>query len=517
MVNKKKLRKQQKMGKIQGTVKKAPTFVVGPAPKDGSRVHSDDAIAEDIQKIKRHELDVDGIVVIHPTFSNLPFLHYAAYGGDVRLLQEVVALGAAIDLPASPMMMEDDKVPLRQGTTALLLVIEILASYALMPLDFWQFLRSHYNNDAERHLDNMENCAIRLVELGADCSRKTVLPDSSSTSDFSSHGGMMRSAGLNGKSIKELAVISGRTRLIQAVRQFETKQDTIAKAHCRCGSRLPWMQCHGSAPKDGQHSHFFVDKKDGKVQFRLSPSAPCPCGHGEKTYFSCCWKGTHKVEYLHDEATTRTELFLTPTAFPIEEISEVFEKLKEENGLHGLYGYPKPNMSYEERRAWHADRIRSGFLSAAGMVGMQHLGEASTMNPWDADVYDPEVYAGCFERLDDYFFWTHLHWHITKLELLARVREWNVALEQYCDEKGLVGEERDAVVKKHTASPLAPCANPSCDAVEASVKEFRKCSSCMVVAYCSRSCQQEHWEGGHKGGCVDQVGDTKLYQGICRA
>jgi len=32
--------------------------------------------------------------------------------------------------------------------------------------------------------------------------------------------------------------------------------------------------------------------------------------------------------------------------------------------------------------------------------------------------YNPEVYAGCLERLDNYFFWQVCHWQLEKTELL---------------------------------------------------------------------------------------------------
>lgn len=118
--------------------------------------------------------------------------------------------------------------------------------------------------------------------------------------------------------------------------------------------------------------------------------------------------------------------------------------------------------------------------------------------------WDPNVYAGVMEQMDadSYFQWTDVHWSIPKPELLKRVDEWNDALERYADSEGLVGAEREDVIKLHTASHLAPCANIHCDKYETSVKEFSRCQKCLLVSYCSRSCQKEDYLPRHKQRCV---------------
>mmetsp|Transcript_16927 Transcript_16927/g.48914 ORF Transcript_16927/g.48914 Transcript_16927/m.48914 type:complete len:86 (+) Transcript_16927:321-578(+) len=72
--------------------------------------------------------------------------------------------------------------------------------------------------------------------------------------------------------------------------------------------------------------------------------------------------------------------------------------------------------------------------------------------------YTPEVMARYIEGIEDHFFRTSCHWRVEKSELLLRFREWNEALESYCNDEGLVGEERSAVISKHTVSPFALCA-----------------------------------------------------------
>ncbi len=105
--------------------------------------------------------------------------------------------------------------------------------------------------------------------------------------------------------------------------------------------------------------------------------------------------------------------------------------------------------------------------------------------------WDPVVYAGVMDRIDNCFAWNDLHWKLDKVELLQRTKEWNEALEKYCDDMGLTGAERKAVVQKHTANPCAPCSNPSCNNWETEPKEFQNCSQCKSVAYCSRDCQKK--------------------------
>lgn len=100
---------------------------------------------------------------------------------------------------------------------------------------------------------------------------------------------------------------------------------------------------------------------------------------------------------------------------------------------------------------------------------------------------------------------------LPKKELLLRVDEWNTALDAYLHERaGLAPADRAAVRARHTASPLAPCANPGCPAVEAKVKSFRACSRCKRVAYCRAECQKAHWklpgQQGHKQKCVGVTG-----------
>jgi MYND finger len=114
--------------------------------------------------------------------------------------------------------------------------------------------------------------------------------------------------------------------------------------------------------------------------------------------------------------------------------------------------------------------------------------------------WDPAVYLGCLEKLDKAFVWRDLHWRLDKSELLRRTREWNDALEAYCDDAGLVGGDRERVVAQHTANPCGPCGRVGCQAFESEPKEFRRCSRCKSIAYCDREGQMTDWHQ-HRSHC----------------
>ena len=46
------------------------------------------------------------------------------------------------------------------------------------------------------------------------------------------------------------------------------------------------------------------------------------------------------------------------------------------------------------------------------------------------------------------------------------------------------------------------CALPSCERREKSVREFKVCSACKAVAYCSHECAALHWSRVHKNECA---------------
>ena len=96
--------------------------------------------------------------------------------------------------------------------------------------------------------------------------------------------------------------------------------------------------------------------------------------------------------------------------------------------------------------------------------------------------------AGVIRHIKTPFTWVDTHWVVPKDELLGRTEEWNNTLACYlstrCD---LSSVEQAAEARRHAASPLAPCANPTCTNKELEVKGFRACSRCLRVSHCSAS------------------------------
>jgi hypothetical protein len=143
----------------------------------------------------------------------------------------------------------------------------------------------------------------------------------------------------------------------------------------------------------------------------------------------------------------------------------------------------------EEYRTAQTDLIRSEGLTWLDDFNGRRCG----VKDWD-----PMIYVGVVDRIDNCFTWNDVHWQLDKVELLQRTKEWNGALEKYCNDTGLNGAEREAIIQKHTANPCAPCSNLSCNNWETEPKEFQKCSGCKAVAYCSRDCQKKDWKVQHK-------------------
>ena len=66
------------------------------------------------------------------------------------------------------------------------------------------------------------------------------------------------------------------------------------------------------------------------------------------------------------------------------------------------------------------------------------------------------------------------------------------------------GSEREAAHRADVAEHgLLVCALPGCDKREVTVREFKVCSACRAVAYCSAEHGGLHWAGGNKHVCND--------------
>jgi hypothetical protein len=428
-------------------------------------------------------------------FTNLNILHYAVLTGDITLMEEVVALGAALDFPVRDTNVEGiPPVPAPPRSTALVLACALLAMYGdLERLD--PNLRRVMPAKVFDELDGICECAIQLVYLGADCQIKLQIPAQRRDVAVNPLDPVIayRELNFSGKTVQELASISDRRELIRAVELMQTSE-SIDLTQCRCGSRLPWNQCHG-APVPGQSNLYIQDTfNNGRLAWRYSPKAMCPCNLTNKAHYKCCWFSSAPC-YKDDISGDVARMELIPDSDNAQALRQLQQTMISE-GMDptGPTGVAPEDMTAEEYRAGLTDFIRSeGFTVLSDINGRR-----SGVKDWD-----PMVYAGVVDRfaVDKYFMWNDLHWRLPKAELLQRTKEWNEALEKYCDDTDLTGAEREAVIQKHTGNPCAPCSNPSCNNWETEPKQFKACSQCQTVAYCSRDCQKIDWKAQHKSKC----------------
>lgn len=109
-------------------------------------------------------------------------------------------------------------------------------------------------------------CAMLLVKLGANFDKKLVLPPPPAPQMKESF------MGLSGKIAQQLTQISQRTEPIKAMEEMQSPKE-IALVYCRCGSRLPWNECHARVGV-GEPPSFFREP-DGRLLWQYSPLAPC--------------------------------------------------------------------------------------------------------------------------------------------------------------------------------------------------------------------------------------------------
>jgi hypothetical protein len=445
-----------------------------------------------------------------PIFNNLNLLQQAAVFGNVRIFEDVVALGAAIDYPVSAESMNntnqsDTTIPAPRGTTALVICCAQLAHFGIMGTQ-------GVPDDLKRMVDGSLECAILLVQMGADCQKRLNFPGNNRRrppypSQYMGWEYMFRQSGLNGKTAQQMAQLSKKEDLIKAMAKFENKENKIAANICRCGSRLPWRQCH--VGKRIGESPSFVESK-GKLLWRYSPLAPCFCDQEpKKIHFKCCWIETPCPRYQDDDTGILEGTVTISDPGAVSAFAKYYKFRGEESGRDsGAFLFPECDasgvptgtgrgMDPKMMRDQIAAAIRSGGSFRLKQIGSnRHGGVRDRVHDMD-----PDVYAGCIERIDDFFCWSDVHWSLEKAELLIRVKEWNEALKKFCDDKGLTGSVRQSAIEKHQATPYAPCGNPSCNKIETKVKEYLKCSRCKMIAFCSRECQRETWTI-HKKICI---------------
>jgi hypothetical protein len=368
----------------------------------------------------------------HDIFSNLNVLQFATMNGDARLLEDLVASGAALDHPVLCASNNNchfpDAEPAPKGSTALVLCCAYLA------METWLVKRGHptsmlYDDEAS----GLVECAILLVKLGADFHRKFILDPSSEVCGPTLS--WYRPARLSDKTALQLAQMAQQPELVKIMEELQSNEKRIALVYCRCGSRLPWKECHagntvGESP--------IYREKGGRLVWRYSPLARCLCGYTKKTHYECCWKESPEPHYMDDYDGIKTVAFHTMT-------NRIIAKAKR---------------------------------------GVAEMGRASTIT------------LDTTKR----FKWTPLHWGVPKAELLYMVKKWNIGLRKFCDVKELTGSDREHVIENNCATPYALCGSGSCPNIETKVKEFRKCSKCKTIAYCSSECQRKGWKA-HKKSC----------------
>ncbi|KAL7535958.1 hypothetical protein ACHAWF_005325 [Thalassiosira exigua] len=393
--------------------------------------------------------------------------------GDVPLLEKLVSLGAALDYVGDdPVQRNNDvggdsamNVKKPPGSTALLLaVIGALNSRTFMA-EFGQGDGASPDFDNVRWRDFYEGqveCAIQLVRLGANVDKLLAAPSEPDANAETYI--MMAEMGWVGKTVRELASETGSDLLIQTI-------ESILREISRSSSQIV------------DADHVFRGKiamqAKGSATIRRSP---------------CCWDEVFR-EYYQDDETA----WIKPSMrIPVPEINRVANAA---NLDISAIGQSMHKNIFQDKTP---DDIQSNMCDTIKKLGQPMLETmAQTLHPKSQiGSWDPHVFAGVVERMavDDYFQWVDCHWKIPKPELLDRVAVWNKTLEEYCDDVGLVGDEREEVVKKHTASPFAPCANMSCNKMETTVKQFSICSRCLLVGYCSSACIKEDWPF-HKKRC----------------
>lgn len=447
-----------------------------------------DHMKQVINGVMKEGMNVDKVTFEDATYKGSNCLQYAATSGDVQMMEQLIKMGAALDIEALPspsdMPYFSGIVMKPKGCSALLLAVNsALLARKMVSIGF-------EGDNSRDTYERCVECAIQLVRLGADTSVIFQFPPGCENHPVYQ---IWHELKLEGKSVCDVASLVGSDLFEKTVEEFSQMEHQIEHVNCRCGSRLPWKQCHAGRPTDPYYSVDKSDEKDvSKVKWRYSPLAPCQCNaynsslglpETKKIHFKCCWDETAHREYYQCDKTAKICVSATMKATPMQQ-----EVLKSLNKSMQGKSEEEISKSMENARQMMDDpkfviSTRCKMIREGGNLAMQSIvagdNPCSKLSSWD-----PKVYAGVMETMDPdlSFCWKDVHWALPKAEVLTRVSEWNEALEQYCDSIGLNGSERQDVIKRHTASEFAPCGNANCDKTETSVKQFNKCSRCYSVA-----------------------------------
>jgi hypothetical protein len=175
------------------------------------------------------------------------------------------------------------------------------------------------------------------------------------------------------------------------------KKESVDLTQCRCGSRLPWNQCHG-APVPGQ-SHLYTQADNGRLRWRNVPKATCPCQLTKKEHFKCCWF-TATPCYQDDTSGILSKVVTTLFDRSTEEALRQFQQSRVTDGMDPSTPFISQEMT--SLRAAHASFIRSG--------GLQKFPDFNGRS-YGVKAWDPMVYAGVMDRMDtdSLFMWNDLH------------------------------------------------------------------------------------------------------------
>ena len=469
-------------------------------------------------KLMSGEMLIDQYAVPHEDIGNTNLLQCCALSGDINTIERVIAYGASLDYELIPeealaghCCFSKPTTILPTNNTALVLLCANLVSTKLQinnskcPLE--PFARNLYHDI----LRQLEVCAVQFIMLGADVDRKLHLCRPSRREEGSNGIFVQRwrQLKLNGKTAREMIIRSKNQSVIDAMEAMKTDELKIANAHCRCGSRLRWKECHAGGL--GEENYWTrSDKIGNKLLFRYSPMARCDCELTSKIHYDCCWK-FGRIVYFLDDTSGDIMTITSGGRMPVDLIQHL-NSMDRQEGLPSSRGTPLnaglPEKSQRELKAGKCppemlEMIQSGWPLFCKIIPTEQHGKSGL------DEYNPAVYAGCVSRIHNFFYWTNAHWRLEESELLVRVREWNEGLKLYCDDHNLTGEARSKLYERHKASEFAPCGSRPCNNREKKVKSFRMCSGCKKIAYCSKRCQKEDWKR-HKQEC-GQHGDSSSH------
>ena len=165
--------------------------------------------------------------------------------------------------------------------------------------------------------------------------------------------------------------------------------------------------------------------------------------------------------------------------------------------LHRTKGSPLPPLKAPERgRAEQFVLLTLDYLASIRAVSVPIGGEAplvfvvQQVLAMPAVVIEPSFRAALEAR------WT-------SPDVVASLR-MRGTVEQRTARFNDVYAEREAAQRAYVAEHgLLVCALPGCDKKEVTVREFKVCSACRAVAYCSAEHGGLHWAGGHKHVCKE--------------